>query len=328
MTKYFIITNGPTGSGKSGLVKKTLDYLGVENYAEKITKFLIDDLVENDSMYKAEVKDIITEVETKCHEHLSSSSSSSSIYNECKERALKYPSIELVDKFALAYFHTRKHGCENLRHIGDNCDAVLENQLAMINEKKPEIVVFEMTGTYIPAWLLCDKFIPIDYTIIVSYSLVNLENLVQRNQGRAYQALQQFEENDSNPAPRFPNTSLETFKPIVRKIKDVLFELYESCIENGNSNNGKCGNRDIAKLLLFDNNEASSRLIFDSSSPLSSSTLSRKNLYELINQSFGDMHREGGEKGGGGRKQKFSMKKKKRYLKSRKRKMKTKRNGL
>ena len=40
---YLIITNGPTGSGKSGLVNKVVEHYQLEKNS---TSFLIDDLIE------------------------------------------------------------------------------------------------------------------------------------------------------------------------------------------------------------------------------------------------------------------------------------------
>ena len=68
LKKYFIITAGPTGSGKTKLVEKTLEKLNI-NPKTEYTKFLIDDLIENDDDYKRLVKEIIKDVEVQCHEN-------------------------------------------------------------------------------------------------------------------------------------------------------------------------------------------------------------------------------------------------------------------
>ena len=50
---YIIITLGPTGSGKTKLIKETISYLGVKN---NYVKILIDDLIENNNKYKEKIK--------------------------------------------------------------------------------------------------------------------------------------------------------------------------------------------------------------------------------------------------------------------------------
>ena len=63
---YLVITCGNTGSGKTRLMEETLKFLGISN--EPYVKILIDDIVENNLIYKREVKKIISKIERYCRE--------------------------------------------------------------------------------------------------------------------------------------------------------------------------------------------------------------------------------------------------------------------
>ena len=64
MSPYFIITAGATGSGKTGLINKTMEYLNISD--QPYEKILVDDLIENDINYKNKVKKIIDYVSEYC----------------------------------------------------------------------------------------------------------------------------------------------------------------------------------------------------------------------------------------------------------------------
>lgn len=72
-------------------------------------------------------------------------------------------------------------------------------------------IILESNGTYIPKWVLSSEWIPNNYTVIFAYSLVTLNNLIERNKSRAYKSIQEFKLNSTNPAPRLPNISKEIF---------------------------------------------------------------------------------------------------------------------
>jgi pantothenate kinase-related protein Tda10 len=46
----FIITLGPTGSGKSSLVKKVIKHYNLKIHASSFTKILIDDIIEDNRL--------------------------------------------------------------------------------------------------------------------------------------------------------------------------------------------------------------------------------------------------------------------------------------
>ncbi len=244
--KYFIITSGATGSGKSSLINETLKLLKIEN--EPYEKILVDDLVENDKKYKDKVNKIISETESECNNEIS-----------CKINKYENPSKELLDKFKHAYFTTRKEpGCLN-NQDNDSCDILNDKKIKNTLDKH---IIFEFTGSYIPTWLLNFDWIHSNYKIIFTYSLVHLNKLIERNKSRAYKAIEEFKNDNSKPAPRLPDISINTFQPIVEGIKNTLIKLYDNCIKSYDDKT--CGERKIDQLLLFDNNGAKLELKYDS----------------------------------------------------------------
>lgn len=244
--KYFIITSGATGSGKSSLINETLKLLKIEN--EPYEKILVDDLVENDKKYKDRVNKIISDTETECNNEIS-----------CKINKYENPSKELLDKFKNAYFTTRQEpGCLN-NQDNDSCDLLNDKKIKNTSDKH---IIFEFTGSYIPTWLLNLNWIHSDYKIIFTYSLVHLNKLIERNKSRAYKAIEEFKNDKSKPAPRLPDISINTFQPIVEGIKNTLIKLYDNCIKSYDVKT--CGERKIDQLLLFDNNGAKLELKYDS----------------------------------------------------------------
>lgn len=252
MAKFFIITCGPTGSGKTKLVEATLKELGLE--CAPYQSFLIDDLVENDADYKDLVSKIIQQIDEECKGDVA-----------CEESKFDNPSPELFKQFNDAYYSVRNGksgiGCQDLRDEGANCNEVLDSRIKNISQTTPPIVVFETKGTYIPEWLLHREWIPEGYKVIVSYSLVSLKNLVERNKRRAYQGVQKFKMDKSNPAPRLPDVSEKSFIESVNAIKQALKQLYLSCIQTHQEK--ECGTVRVNRLMLFDNNEGSHNLIFN-----------------------------------------------------------------
>ena len=51
------------------------------------------------------------------------------------------------------------------------------------SQKEDQHIILETTGSYIPAWLLNEKSLNKKYTIVFSYSLVNLDNLIKKVYG-------------------------------------------------------------------------------------------------------------------------------------------------
>ena len=276
MSKYFIVTAGVTGSGKSSLIDKTKKYLQIP-HEEELSKILIDDLIEQDPKYKKKVKGIISAVQNDCQEN-----------TECIRNKYTTPESTLLKKFENAYFETRRsHGClSNTEDITiPTCDELNDEILKASIENRKHIVL-ETTGGYIPKWILNHNWIPSEYTIVFSYTLVSLENLILRNKSRAYKGISNFQKNDTNPAPRFPDCSREELEKKVTHLKNVLIDLYSSCVFSHDVN--KCGTSKINRLLVFDNNN-SLHIIFDSND-------NNKGIDQFISTISSALYTNGGRK--------------------------------
>ena len=120
LKSFFIITVGATGSGKTGLINKTMEYLGIQT--QEYVKILVDDLVENDPKYKASIMQIIDKVinnckqenicNKRCYEYYTKDQTK---YEECIESEVKIceqqkynnPSDTLFKEFVDAYYFSR-----------------------------------------------------------------------------------------------------------------------------------------------------------------------------------------------------------------------------
>ena len=251
--KYFIITSGPTGSGKTKLVNATLKQLGLDEHTP-YTKLLIDDLVEQNDIYKGKVTNIIGDIDTTCHEN-----------NGCIKEQYNHPSNELLKKFSNAYWNVRtKSGCKTINQKGRVCNDILMNNLREIQTTKPAVVVFETVGNKMP-WILLNKnegkrYIPEDYKIIISYSLVNVDSLKKRITSRTYIGIKSFRANHTQPAPRL--VPLKGLDDTVTKIKMTILALYSKCMQSYNRE--ICGDSKIDTLLIFDNNGDNHTVIYNS----------------------------------------------------------------
>ena len=114
---YFIITAGPTGTGKSSLVDKTLEYLGISASNKDKKYVLIDDIVTRHQKYKDGIDSIIGEVYSECKED-----------ETCEDN--KYDTAEFISRFKNNYDNTR-YGitpCNN--ETKKNCDTYNDELLA------------------------------------------------------------------------------------------------------------------------------------------------------------------------------------------------------
>jgi hypothetical protein len=250
--KYFIITAGPTGSGKTALVDMILEQLKI-NKPYNYTKFLIDDFVESDKIYIEAVSDITNKLESECKKN-------EIVDDNCMKAIFDNPSDDLLNNFYNAYSKARYSGCD----VG--CNAKLDNELMKLNAKKPDIVVFEITGINIPIWLLDESFIPHDYMIIFAYSLVKVDTLIQRNASRAYTGYKDFRKNKSKGF-RLPNIKPKFLQETIETITKNLITLYNKCINvnSGDVNSGDvCGKKKISRLFVSNNNKDKHQLVFDS----------------------------------------------------------------
>lgn len=292
--KYFIITSGATGSGKTKLITETLKHLSLDENSP-VTKILIDDLVENDKKYKEKIKEIIVQIDKDCGnkcEGKDESYKTQCIIDCEKKKFTNNADDKLYKSFSNAYSGARyNYGCNKVKASNLSCEDINDKKLKDIkNEPKPKIVVFESTGQYIPKWLLTNiEYIPLDYTVVFAYSIVTIDNLIERNKFRAYKSIVEFKNNESKPAPRLPDVSKKTFTGIVNTIKSTLIHLYENCIKNNSEDIDKikCGDRQINRLLIFDNNTPEFKNIYDFDHTKLDSIIPKDAFSTILDISFG-----------------------------------------
>ena len=247
---YIIILLGATGSGKTTLAKKTIEYLKLK---KRHVKIIVDNLIMHNKRYKK----LITEI----------------IKNE--DNDYLNPDANLLAKFNNAYFSVRK-GPNCIPGNNLSCDEQSDIKLYLALAERKNVII-ETTGTYYPKWLLTNQLVD-NYNIIFSYSLVNYNILQQRNKDRLISSIKMFKEKKVKAAPRLPDISDKTFIPIIQNIKDTLLDTYNKCVQSYNINYNYCGNYRIKTMLLFDNNGKEMKLIFDSSFS--------NNLNKLIDKYF------------------------------------------
>lgn len=260
MTKpYIIITSGPSGSGKTLVAEKTIEYLKLldKDMSTSFTKILIDDLIENNIAYKERISSIIKE----CVDEYKQSSGNIKECFMCSKPNCYYLRPDVFEKLSKSYWYVRtKPYCNESSPI--NC-AILNDELLKQAVEKNENIVFEITGANtMPTWILSDPFISKEYNVIFSYSLLNIDDLIIRNINRFEKSLQNFNIDNSNPAPRIPNIEYNNIEKHVYEIRSSLLKLYNKCVIDHNI--FTCNKYKINKLLIFDNNDTDMKLIFDS----------------------------------------------------------------
>jgi hypothetical protein len=262
-----IITSGPTGSGKSSLLKKTLELIFKNKLSENDFKSIsIDDYVQNSISYKNKIKNIISDF--RCNNTQNSVS--------CD---LVNPSELLLKAFSDAYFEVRSKGpCFEDDKM--SCNNYFDNEM-IVAMNKGENIIMETTGQRIPLWHIESlfKYAPKDrpYNVIFVNSLVNFDELVIRNKTRALQQLTEFIESGfEGPAPRLPDISFEKYKQSTRDIEKTLITLRNKCMRLTKGTLNICGANENKEdvplinrsgnytLLIFDNNDRKSKLIYDS----------------------------------------------------------------
>lgn len=235
---FLFIVAGPTGSGKSGLVKKISTYKKLGYTSEQIKRcfvhVVIDDLVENSKGYKREINQII---KTKCAQ---SNSPEGNLYG-CE--AL-YKNIETLDdgflkEFEDAYFNSRKNlNCSDGSTLldtpgGKNCDTVNDDKFKKGLEMGKNII-FETTGEYYPDWILSTyKKELVNYKIVMAWSFTDIDNLMNRNKGRAKKDMELYiKSKGEGSAPRLPDVRKKNYVPNVKQIKNTFETMMEKCVKS------------------------------------------------------------------------------------------------
>lgn len=249
-----IFTSGPTGSGKSKSLNKTLELLYKSKKKPKFNSFLIDDYVENSSNYKENIKEILNKFNCETSSE------------ECN---LDNPSLRLLKEFEKAYLEVRNQGpCLPLSK--KSCKDVYMNDIYKAIKKKKNILI-ETTGKKIPieylkVLLTLANFE--EYNVIFVFSIVNFKKLIKRNKLRVKEKMDLFIKSKyKSSGPRLPNISPYKFKKKTKEIEKVLIKLRNTCLRIENPSKKKCGKINKEgnfNLIIFDNNQPLSKLIYDS----------------------------------------------------------------
>jgi len=245
-----IFTAGPTGAGKSSLVKKTLELLYKNKELPVFYSFLVDDFIENSDEYKSRVKKSIIDFE--CNK-------TTEVGSKCD---IITPDKDLNDALENAYFDIRRNGPCNKDHK-ESCDEYYDKSWHDAVDSKMNIAI-EITGKKFPLDYL--KYFQ-DYNVVFVYSLVNFDTLIQRNKSRAINSMQNFLLDDNQPAPRMPVIIPNILKAATKKINDTLLLLRNICLRRGRPPQEICGpinSNGRYVLLIYDNNNIRSKLIYDS----------------------------------------------------------------
>ena len=264
---FVIFTTGPTGSGKSGLVRKTIQRLYPSIPVPDYESFILDDLIEKNDTYKQLINDILDKYDCRTSIDLGS---------RCD---IQNPSQELIAEINNAYWKIRleKGHCGD---VSESCDDLFNNQwMRAVTEGKN--IVIETTGRVIPWWFIKDfnALSGKQYNIIFTYAIASFDTLIQRNVARAMTNMKQFIDDGTHNAPRLPDISRTAFKSATDTILKSLITLRNVCLRLGKPNDVRCGNDEQRPpkptnlinskgkyvLLIFDNNNRS-KLIYDSRS--------------------------------------------------------------
>lgn len=244
--RYVIVTMGPTGAGKSTLIKETARALGLASTPSEI---LVDDLVENNTEYKRRVLEILLDLyQGKTKEEF--------------KQIMMNPTPAMYEAFTKAYFEVRDSApCDSLISLG-NCNYANDMKIK-VELAKGNNVVIESKGTYDPSWVRgfvkANAPAEYDYVMVYSHVVVNFDELLERNTTRAFNAAMAFLKSpETAPAPRLPNVGDSEgncnklkYRKEVAQIKKVLGGLLAS------------GSPGKDRMLIFDNNNTM-RLIYDS----------------------------------------------------------------
>lgn len=205
---YLIITNGPTGSGKSSLVEKTIHHY---NLNQNHQKFLIDDLVENNAHYKKAI-DMIIRVECSRRQ----------MCQQLKNK-LNEPNKDWLQKWAGLYRKYRgstgEKWCDGGRRT---CDESLDLKLSE-SIGAGDNLVFETVGTYYVKWLI--DMTREQYDVYYAFTLLDSKENIDRNKYRAQYQMSRFIKDRTSPAPRLPDVSEKYFHTVIRLVYSNLASL-------------------------------------------------------------------------------------------------------
>ena len=247
---YFIITAGPTASGKGSLKKKIISHLNAQDIItdSNTNELSIDEYIEKNPYF-------IQEIDKYFKLHFKSKKEID-IQNE-----FNYPSSKTIIFFNKLYWKARREtNCNTGSFINlkkkehGSCGELFANKLNE-NLKNKKNIIFETQGITFPFWIF--KKYPndlINYNIIIAWSVVDICELYKRNKSRAYNKYRLFIDNFQE-VPRMPDIRHKNYKRNLINIIETFKKLLEYY-----------GPRALSKirLLVFDNMTKTNINIFDS----------------------------------------------------------------
>lgn len=233
---YLFIMSGPMGSGKTSLHQKVTSYLNLKEH--KTVKVILDEHIETNPAYKRFILNV-TKKECKGKKKLCKT---------LKNKVMK-PDKSLMRKLEKGYFKSReKQHCKTgkLLKSKENKDNIwgykikscswYNNKSFQDGVKNGHDIIFETNGNYFPSWIFEPEngfFKHIQkhkYKVVMAWSFTSLKELMKRNKGRAIKALDSFLKDSTNNAPRFPDTTLKVYKPLLVNIQKVFYDVIQKCV--------------------------------------------------------------------------------------------------
>jgi len=269
---------GPTGSGKSSLIKPVCEHLKLPITKNKV---LIDDLVVDNPYYRKKVKEFLN---TKSYDELiklfkKGDTGLQKTFNQfyfstrsqtyCYKSSRYYGTLLTKDdiqfnkanaKLTLTKDFTSKE------HKRFNCDNTNDIKLKKLIDKQQNFVL-ETMGTSFPDWLVNIKKLA-NYQIIFAIPGVNTCKLLTRNKTRAITTLKNFlQDPDNTEPPRLPTVDERIYKTNVKQI----ISTFNTMITQNNKK---------YRLFIFNNDTDNQpmTLVYDSNS----SNSSNSNILETI----------------------------------------------
>ena len=269
---------GPTGSGKSSLIKAVCEHLKLPITKNKV---LIDDLVVNNPYYRKKVKDFL---KTKSQEELITlfekgdtelQNTFNQFYFETRKNTYCYKSAQYYGRLLSGediIFNevnerlTFKKQFDDEEHNRFNCDNTNDITLKKLINAQANFVL-ETTGVSFPTWLVDIEQLA-KYQIIFAIPGVNTCKLLTRNKTRAITTLKNFlKDPDNTEPPRLPIVDEEIYKTNVEQIISIFNTMiaqndgrYRLLIFNNNID-------DHAMTLVYDSNANILETIFDTKTP-------------------------------------------------------------
>lgn len=267
MNPVLIVALGPTGSGKGSIPDKVSKILNLES-SVVFEQILIDNLVENHSHYKSEVENFIKNRINDYKQKNNNMTDKDAKQAVIDNFLLKDMDDATLEFFNNVYFKTRtEYDCKqetketNVSPIV-NCDSV--NNAKMVSAfNNGKNIVFESTGEDFPVWLFTkykEQIKKHNYQIVMSWSVVEICELIERNYKRAKGSIEKFITSEyTESAPRLPDITFDIFKSKLNKIVNTF---------NNDAYSATCTNIYDGcniRILVFDNNDRTEHEpIFDS----------------------------------------------------------------